>query len=286
MYSLDINFLNDRAEPAPGGGSGPKPGGGGAANTPMIIGALVGLALPAAAFGANLYLQSQLQEMTARRDTLQGDLVNVTGQAAEVNSATEQIAAAEADIAALIGVFQKLQPISASLQEVSNQTPPGVNILSFEAKDGALPEEATPAPPPAEGEAPPPPEAPPKVITIRGRALSYAQLNDFLLGLKNSPFLVEDTVKLAQVDLKQTEEVFQFSLFEPEVPDGAEPPPTIPEEVLPKLEVDLPYVVEFSLDAQLSSPAPAEVLAELEQLQATGTVVRVKALQEMGVISE
>lgn len=291
MYSLEINFLNDRTEQAATSSKPPKgSGGGGANNTPMIIGAVVGLALPAAVFGANLYLQSQLQALTAKRDGLQQQLSTVTGQASEVNSITEQIAAAEADIDALIGVFQKLQPISASLQEVSNQTPPGVRINMFESKDGELPEPdpaAAPAAPPPEGEAPPPPpELPPKVITIEGLALSYAQLNDFLLGLKNSPFLVEETVKLATVELKGTEEVFKFERLEPEAPKSDEPPEQIPEEYLPQFEVNLPYVVEFSLNAELSSPAPAEVLAELEALQATGTVVRVRALQSMGVISE
>lgn len=294
MYSLDINFLNDRAEQA-AGSPAPKKGGGGpsAANTPMIIGALVGLALPAGAFGANLYLQSQLQAMTANRDGLQGNLSTVSGQAAEVNAVTEQIAAAQADIEALIGVFQKLQPISASLQEVSNQTPPGVKIKLFESKDGELPEPteaelaaAAAAPPPVEGEAPPAPEAPPKTITIEGLALSYAQLNDFMLGLKNSPFLVKESVKLGTVELKGADEVFQFERLEPELPPGEDPPEAIPEEYLPQFEIGLPYVVEFSLNAELSSPAPEDVLAELEALQATGTVVRVKALQSMGVISE
>ena len=291
MYSLDINFLNDRSEPGSSPGSAPslKPKAA-ANNTPMIIGALVGLCLPAAAFGANVYLTGVGTTLTSQRDQLQADLQTVAGQASEVNSITEKTATAEADIQALLGVFQKLQPISASLQEVSNQMPEGVLISFFELKDGALPEPdpaAPPPPPPVEGEPLPIPELPPKAVSLKGRALSYAQLNDFLLGLKNSPFLVEDTIKLSAVTLIDGTEAFQFEPFQPEVKLGEDPPPPVLEpEFMPTLEVELPYVVEFQVDANLSSPAPAEVLDKLRNLKADGLVTRIETLQQMGVITE
>lgn len=296
MYNLDINFLNDRVEQA-----APKatPKGGGAANTPLIIGALVAVALPAATFGANLYLQGVGRNLTAKRDSLTQELTTVTGQAQEANTIAEKTAQAEAEIQNLIGVFQELQPISVSLQEVSNQTPQGVLMLSFESKDGTPPEAAEGAvPPPPDPNAPPPdPNAPPpapptlpKVVTLKGQALSYAQLNDFLLGLKNSNFFVRDTIKLSTVELVQASDAFQFEPFQPPVDENADPEEAAKEaidpEELPKVKVNLPYVVKFTIDGELSGPPPAEVLDKLRALKADGLVSRIEALQRMGVIAQ
>jgi type IV pilus assembly protein PilN len=63
MYSLDVNFLNDRPDIRPTSGPKPPPGPVGS-RTPLFIGLAVGLLLP----GITLGLWFVLQQQTAKLD--------------------------------------------------------------------------------------------------------------------------------------------------------------------------------------------------------------------------
>lgn len=164
MYSLDINFLNDRPEyRSDSGGAPTKTRAPSSSIAPLIIGIVIGVGLPALAGGAWFYLQNQAATLEAQKQDLDsklGQLSALLKQAEEFDSQRKVI---EAETQSFAGVFNQIKPWSAMLQDVSERVPPGVQIDSLTDSAG--------------------------LITITGTARSYSDVNDFLLLLQKSPFL-------------------------------------------------------------------------------------------------
>jgi type IV pilus assembly protein PilN len=251
MYSLDINFLKDRSDqPVEGSPAGrPSPSGGPAAFLPAIIGLIVGLALPGLCFAGKIILENRGQQLTVNKEQLTTELTNLQAQLQQAKDLQAQADQVEQDIQALIGVFGKVQPISAIIQEVSNRMPSGLQLNKFESS--------------------------PDTITFAGTATSYTQLNDCLLVLKQSPFLDPKAIKLDTSEVKGTESVFKITQ-----PEGIDPV------YLPTIKVNLPYVVGYTISAKLSNPSTLDpkILNQLKALGATGLVARLETLQQEGVI--
>ncbi|MBD1912789.1 MULTISPECIES: PilN domain-containing protein [unclassified Leptolyngbya] len=277
MYSLDINFLNDREERA-ADVAGPRVREVSDSPRPLYLGALVGLLLPALAGGLWFFLQAQRSSLQAELDALNAELVNVQAALQEVQTIQGQVQQIDAENQALATVFDQIQPWSALLQDVRTRTPGGVqvsNIIQTQPEPTAAPPPApAPAADPNNPEASPSPaapapvpELPPARLQIQGIARSFDDVNDFVLLLKQSPFLTSGTVRLVSSTLQPYPAQVQF-----------------PEGVQPTVEVELPDVVNFQIEAELTNRPASELLQNMRSALAVGLPARIDALRDLGVI--
>ncbi|MGF1494014.1 MAG: PilN domain-containing protein [Microcoleaceae cyanobacterium] len=268
MYSLDINFLNDRPDYKPQAEKRAlTPSGAPVDRRPILIGAGVALALNALMGGAwlvfnarNANLERELAERQAQLDRRSGEVQALDKIYADAEQANE-------DADALATVFNEVKPWSAlSLELAKLMQTAGVKITSIEE---VAPTPAPPPPPPAEGQ-PPPPPPPPETATlsITGDANSLTQVNDFLLLLDRSPFFEESGTKLNSAALKENTAKIEVT---GEGAGNNEAP-------------ELQPIVEYELDAKLTPKTASEILPELEANGASGLVNRIETLQQRGVI--
>jgi type IV pilus assembly protein PilN len=269
MYSLDINFLNDRPEFTPESAtSAPtKPASTTANPLPAIIGLIVALGLPAGAFGAKIYLEGEGVKLTAQRDGLTTELLNLQAQLGQVTTLEAEEASIKAEIDSLVSVFSKVQPVSALLKEVSNRIPGTLRMNSLGISGN--------------------------VITIAGSSSSYADLTDFMLVLKQSPFLNPKGIKLTssapgssplEVKVEYLEDIIAAQAALNAAATNTTPPAVRPLEERPQVKYNLPGVVNYSITAELSNPPATEVLDQLRVLGAEGLVERIEVLQQRGII--
>lgn len=259
MYSLDINFLNDRSE-QPIEVSQPKstPPGSPVALLPIIIGGVLLVALPGSLYGLKIfYLDNQSTRLEEDKGRLTTQLQDLQAKLQQADVLEGQVNQVEADIEALINVFGKVQPVSAIIQEISNRMPSGLQADSFQVTTSS--------------------------INFSGTAISYATLNDFLLVLKQSPFINPDAIQLNSSAIRDTSSAFRITT--PDVDAEGNP---IDTSLLPTITIDLPYVVSYSISAELSNPSALdpEVLEELRALGAIGIVTRLDVLKQEGIIQE
>lgn len=279
MYSLDVNFLNDRAErPSEAGlarGRAPVA----ADPRPYYIGAIIAVALPALVGGFWLYLQNQNSTLEQRQAELDSQLTALQAQLGEVTNINNQIQAIESENQALASVFDYIKPWSAVLQDVRSRVPNGVQIVNIEQLEAeqaaAPPPSPSPSPSPAEGEAaappPPAPEAPPPKIAVSGVARSFNDVNDFVLTLQRSPFLEGEEVKLVSSELIDNPTEVEFANQQ----GGGR-----------NLEVQLPQVVQYTIEGNLTNLPASELLQDLERTLSVGLASRIQALRDRGVLQK
>jgi type IV pilus assembly protein PilN len=261
MYSVDINFLNDRAERqselvksprSSGGGNRPRPSGD---KTPLYIGLGLAIAALAGVGGFWGFLKSQERSLMAKQAELDAQLVVLQQKLAQVETIKLQTQAARDESQALAMVFEKIRPWSAIVKDVQNRIPTRTQITSIGQTAGeaiAPPDGSAAVVPPAGG------------LSIQGTACSFDDVNDFVLTLKNSPFLEGPTVKLGTSSL------------------GGEALGRCPGDPAREEPVEL---VSYTIAGNVKSIPAAELLAELDrQQEATGLASRIKALQETGAI--
>lgn len=276
MYSLDINFLNDREERVSEMGSGRGPREVSESPRPLYIGMFVGLLLPALAGGLWFFLQAQRSGLQAELDTLNAELVNVQAALQEVQTIQTQVQQIEAENQALATVFDQIQPWSALLQDIRSRTPAGVQIGNITQTQPPAVAAAAPTPaaapdpndPAAAPAAPPPvPELPPAILQVQGLARSFDDVNDLVLLLKQSPFLESDSVRLTSSTLEEYPVDIRF-------PEGVEP----------AVDVEFPDVVNFQIEASLTGRPASELLQNMRGALAVGLPARIDALRDLGVI--
>lgn len=278
MYSLDINFLNDRTERAAEAGLARSRRRVSDDPRPYYIGAAIGIALPALVFGFWVYLQNQNRNLEQRQAELSSQLTALQAQLGEVDTINAQIQQIESENQALASVFDYIKPWSAILQDVRSRVPNGVQVATIEqieTEETAAPTPApSPSPSPAEGEAaaPPPaaPEPPPPRIAVSGVARSFNDVNDFVLTLQRSPFLKGEEVKLVTSQLidNPTEVAFANE-------NGSR-----------DLEVKLPQVVQYRIEGNLTNLPASELLQDLERTLSVGLASRIQALRDRGVLQK
>ncbi|MEO1593367.1 MAG: PilN domain-containing protein [Cyanobacteria bacterium J06632_22] len=259
MYGVDINFLKDREErqievsQAPRGPAAPS-----GSRTPLFIGLGVMIAALAGVGGFYGFLKYRQADLLERQAELDSQLAVLQQRLAQVETIKQQTAAARAESQALAGVFARIRPWSAIVQDVQNRIPTRTQLRSVNQTNGeavAPPEGGEPVTPPAGG------------IAIQGTACSFDDVNDFMLTLKNSPFLVGDTVKIQTSNL------------------GDEVLGTCPGDA----ERDEPLkLVSYTINGNVES-VPVDqldrLLAELEGQQASvGLASRLQALLETGAL--
>ncbi|WAL62218.1 PilN domain-containing protein [Thermocoleostomius sinensis] len=265
MYSLDINFLNDRHDrPTEASVSRPRRGQR-ESPLPFYIGLAVAIALPAMVGGVWLLLQSQNRQLEQQQAELDSQLTALNAQLEVINTIESQIQAIDTENRALATVFDRIKPWSAVLQDIRGRVPSNVQISNIEQLQ-------------VEAESPPPTddnglqsaatEPSPSRVRIRGYARSFNDVNDFVLTLKRSPFLNTDTVQLSSSQLIDNPTQVEIAN---ELPDR-------------EIQVELPRVVEYTIEGSLTNLPASALLQDLERTLSVGLATRIQALRDRGVI--
>lgn len=272
MYSLDVNFLNDRQE---------RPNEAGLRRTrvqrqsplPLYLGIAAAIALPALVGGFWLILQNQNQQLAERQAELEGQLAALNAQRDAITSLEAQVQQIESENQALATVFDRIKPWSAVLQDIRGRVPGGVQINTIEQFQAEAAAQAAPSPTPSpapDGTQPAPTAATPPTssVRIRGYARSFNDVNDFVLTLQRSPFLESEDVKLVTSQLitnpTQVEIANQRNDRE--------------------ITVELPRVVEYTIESSLTNLPASALLQDLERTLSVGLTTRIQALRDRGVI--
>ncbi|MEG3954061.1 PilN domain-containing protein [Microcoleus sp. herbarium2] len=294
MYSLDINFLNDRPDykPVAAKSSAKKSSGGAQDQMPLIGALLFAFGINAAVMGAWWWATNENTNLATEQATLDQELATLNTQANTIKAINAETDKVTAEYKALAGVFDQIKPWSAMLQDLSARTPAGLQISKIEQIDpspspiatatprpaatpaaspaGASPSPASPTPAaaatPAAAPTPVVPQQAAKV-QISGRATTFAQVNDFMLLVQRSPFFLNTDTKLVAATLKSNPTQLQLRNQN----TAAE---------LPKLRP----VVEYKIETTLSPTGASELLPELRSKQADGLAIRIETLQEKGVL--
>lgn len=291
MYSLDINFLNDRPDykPVTAAKSSTKRSSGGAKDQlPLIGAALFAFGINAAVMGGWWWATNENNGLATEQASLDQELAKLNTQANVIKAINAETDKVTAEYKALAGVFDQIKPWSAMLQDLSARTPAGVQIAKIEQIDpspsavaaappppaatpaaapGASPSSASPTPVAAPAPVVPPPAA--AKIQISGIASTFAQVNDFMLLVQRSPFFLNTDTRLVAATLKTNPA--QVQVRNQSAVGTVE---------LPKLRP----VVEYKIETTLSPTGASELLPELRSKQADGLAIRIETLQEKGVL--
>lgn len=250
MYSLDINFLKDRAptSPVPGGGSiKTKKPVSMAAMIPLFAGIGAGLAAILAVLGFWGWVNWETAQKEERLAALQDELVEIEAKNQQVKELETKIEVAKVQADSLAGVFGQIKSWSAVLQDIRDRIPQGVKVNVI--KQGEVVVVAAENPEAAAVQ----PSIP---LTLGGYAVSYENLNDFILSLKESKLLNGDETRLNTAQLED------YPIDNK--PEGLE----------------MPKVVRYEVFTQLSDLPDEELLQELERKGALGLATRLRAVEE------
>lgn len=294
MYSLDINFLNDRPDYKPvAAEKSPLKASSGSAKDqlPLMGAAIFALGINAAVIGGWWWVTDGNTKLAGEQAALDQEVAKLNTQASAINAINAETAKVTAEYTALAGVFDQIKPWSAMLQDLSARTPTGVQIAKIEQIDPSPspvaappppPPAATPAASPSPGASPSPaasptpvavatPVAPPQgaKVVISGIASSFDQVNDFMLLIQRSPFFLNTDTRLVAATLKNNPT--QVQVRNQSTAGTVE---------LPKLRP----VVEYKIETSLSPTVASELLPELRSQQADGLAIRIETLQEKGVL--
>jgi len=217
MYTLDINFLNDRAA-AEAQAVERQP----IADSQFLIYggavAVVALALVGGAFfflnSANEGIQQELATLTAKETSLNGKIKSLEDQ-------EKQLQAIQDRTNQILTLFVGNLPMSAIADDLRRRTPLTVQIKSITQQAAA----AAAAAPQATSQS---------TITLDGTATNYNELNDYILLLKASPLLDSDKTKLVSSTLQPATSDKNFTLVNFQI--LATTTSKSPAELLPQLQ--------------------------------------------------
>ncbi|HYW18851.1 MAG TPA: PilN domain-containing protein [Nodularia sp. (in: cyanobacteria)] len=256
MYSLDVNFLKDRAtyqEKAKKSSQFKLPIDD---FTPLYVGLAIGLCFPAF-FGATwLFLQAkngELEQQIAQLDQQNKQLEVEIGNINKIREETKQV---KAQTQGLVTVFDQIRPWSAMLQDLRDRIPAAVQIETVKQIEPTAPAAGQPADSKAE------------VLEITGFARSFNDVNDFLLTLQKSQFLQSSTSKITTA-----------TLVDAPLPPGSN-------QSANNVEIKLPQVVKYTIKSTVSDVPASELIRELEKKGTVGLVSRIRSMQQIGVISK
>ena len=265
MYKINVNFLKDRKLDSLTGGTSIRkqkqtPIG---ERLPILIGGGVGAALIAFVGGAWILANSQKSQNTKAIAQLDAEIQRLQGQSGQVAEIQAEIDQINQKIAVLVSVFEQIKPWSAVLAEIGAITPETIQIKSLNQSGG-------------------------RRLNLSGTAKSHADVNDFVLSLKNSPLISTRSTRLnstswtdnpsqvvlsrAQLAQNQDQQSDQF--------DDED------ESELPALDLDvsLPEVVNFSITTRITSKPSQQLIDLLRSRGAIGLVKRIDALRARGAL--
>ncbi|MGF1541634.1 MAG: PilN domain-containing protein [Pleurocapsa sp.] len=247
MYSLDINFLKDRgldqtAETAVQQQKSQSPV---AEKIPIALGAIALVLFPAFAFGYLKSLETQTAAIEKDIQQMEGEISSLGSQNTKLEEIQQQINQVKAETKGLVGVFEKIRPWAAILQEVSDRTPPGIQVDSIQqsGSDNTI------------------------GINLAGIARSYEDINDFVLFLERSPFFDSQKIVLNGASLSDLRVAIAN---EDQVPEN--------------FSLEVPQGVKYTISAQLNNQPTSKLIEEIERKGSVGVVTRLKTLETQGAI--
>lgn len=278
MYSLDVNFLNDRQERPSAEPVAAKRRSTQSSPVALYAGLVVGLGLPALMLGYWAYSQYRTGVLEQQKADLDNRILQIESLRGEFANVDSEVAAIEAEVQALATVFDRIKPWSAVLQDIRDRIPnmptadpPNIvqviqitQVEEEEPRRGSSSSSSNSGDEAAEGAPPPPPPQP--RIQITGYATTFTAVNDFLLLLQRSPFLQGDATRLVTAELVDD-------------PRDIEP---INENV--NVEIELSQQVEYTIEAQLTESTASELFSELEGTASFGLTSRIQTLRDRGVL--
>ena len=276
MYSLDINFLNDRPDIRPQV-QGNKPKQKPAAMTPLILGVALGLLLPGVVGGLWFFVQQQTERLQTRQAELDSQLASLQIQQDKIKQLNDEIAKVQGETNDLASVFNQIKPWSAMLQDIRERVPVGVQIQTIQQTEDTTSAAPTPAASPSPDAQAPNAQAtsapsPTMKLAISGSARSFDEVNYFLLTLQRSPFFKSDETQLVKAELVQNPNKLEVNVPQNKTQSGA------------TVTYTLPKTVDYKIQTSLSDIPASELLRELDRKGAVGLVTRIRTLQEKGVI--
>lgn len=250
MYSIDINLLNDRPEfsqevVSQGAATGDS-------KMPLLAGIAVAggaLGLMLVSFGAISFFN---QRLVAKESDLDAQLAQLAPQVSEVEALQAQEKLVRDETAALATIFNQIKPWSAMLQDLSDRVPPTLQITKIEQTGGAAPannngnnaqQNAAPLPPAASG------------LKLTGKAISFGDINDFVLTLRKSPFLVGEGTQLQMSEREQDNN-----------------------------NAEGIALVKHEIETEINTVPASDLLQALNTTGASGLVTRINMLKQKGVI--
>lgn len=262
MYSLDINFLNDRPDIKPDKrrGGRPKVSVSPDDRRPLFIGVGMLVCFPVLAgalWGVLTLKNGDLEKQQADLDVQLGTLET---ERKNLSSIQEQAKKATEEAQALATVFNQLKPWSAMAQDIRDRLPLNVQLASIKQIEPTAASGAPSAGSPVSGR-----------IEITGLANSFNDVNDFLLTLQQSNFLKPGETKVVSAELGEAK-TLQLPDFPGNKREGTIKAPKLPRKV------------KFTLTTALSEVPASELVRELDRKGAIGLVTRIEALKERGVI--
>lgn len=270
MYSLDINFLNDRPEIKPDKRRSPraKPTVDPSDRRPLFLGFGAFIFFPAIAaalFGILTLRNGDLERQQADLDTQLGNLEAEKKNLSSIQAQTKQ---AIDETQALATVFNQIKPWSAMAQDIRDRLPATVQLVGIKQIDPK--DQQASSTPTTTGGTQKPVSG---LIQIEGIANTFNDVNDFMLTLQQSNFLRADVTKLVSAELgeERTMQLPEFPGRENQTRSEVKPP-------------KLPRRVTFKLQTALSDVPASELVRELNRKGAIGLVTRIEALKERGVI--
>jgi type IV pilus assembly protein PilN len=256
MYSLDVNFLKDRAPQPKKTGNKPKQAISLGDLTPIYIGATVGVIFPALVGGGWWYLQGKNTELGENIAKLEQQNQQLESQVGNINKIKEETNKIKAETQALVTVFDQIRPWSAMLQDMRDRIPASVQIENIKQITLTTPVQGQPPANPASG------------VEVSGYARSFNDVNDFLLSLQQSPFLKSTEGKITTAELVDA----------PIPADSAQPANSV--------LIKPPQIVKYTIQSTMSDVPASQLTRELEQKGTVGLVSRIRSLQQTGVISK
>ena len=249
MYSLDINFLKDRgldksSETLVLQEKSKSPI---AEKIPIALGAIALILFPGVAFGYLKSVETQTAELEQEIKKIEGEISSLGSQNTKIDQINEQINQVERETQGLVGVFEKIRPWAAILQELSDRTPPGVQVNSIQ-QNGSGNNIG---------------------INLAGIARSYNDVNDFVLFLQRSPFF--DGKKIILNGASLTDLGVEI--------DNED---NLPDNVILKV----PQGIKYTISAQLNNQPASKLIKEIEKKGSVGIVTRLKTLEQKGAIAK
>jgi type IV pilus assembly protein PilN len=260
MYSIDINLLNDRPEYSQDV-TATRRSGSSDSKVPLLLGFAVAggsLGLVMVSFGVLSFLN---QQMISKEASLDSQLAQLAPQVKEVEALQAQEKLVREETAALATIFNQIKPWSAMLQDLSDRVPPTLQITKIEQTGGAA---APPGGQPPANSQPPannaaPQEAPPPAavngLKLTGNAVSFDNVNDFILTLRKSPFLVSEKTKLQTSERESTGN-----------------------------NAEGIALVKHEVETEINAVPASDLLQALSTTGAQGLVARINLLKQKGVI--
>lgn len=249
MYPLDINFLKDRGLDTPTEtiSKAPKKPTPIAEKIPIFVGGIFAVVAVFSSWNYANSFESKQAEAESRIQELDTEIAKRQGENTSLEEMEAQVQKARAETRALVGVFDRIRPWSALLQEVSDRTPPGVqvNSLSQSGSGNDL------------------------KLQISGSARSFDDVNDFVLFLQRSPFFDKKEIILGNVNAGS----LSIDI-------------TNKEELPDNVSLTIPEGVSYNITAQLSNTPPSRLIKELNNKGSIGLLTRLKTLEKKGAITK